>query len=492
MPRPPPPLAKESAASPLLTILLQSLKGTQYESHLQSLLALNPEISQASSEALFTAILETERSHAERDTLTNLLNITALEERMLGALASAKRNSNQLVLLTMGVSGFRDIRDTLGRKKGDEILLWVAKQLREIVRTEDILCRDQNEFVLCMTVKKVEDTDTIVSKLKETFSHSTPLDHEQTPVSLQIGASISPNDGDDVEELLKKSRTAMRRSPGECHYEFFSDDMQKGAKDRLQMVQDMRDGLEQNEFAVFYQPKIDLLTGNILGLEALVRWIPPGKGIISPALFIPAAEESGLIVDIGGFVLQEACTQLKKWHTMGFHNLQMAVNIASQQLRDDSIIKVVDTILQTTKFFPDRLELEITESSAMVNVEKTIALLVSLRQRGIQIAVDDFGTGYSSLSYLKRFPITTLKVDQSFVRDLPEDLDSLEIVNAIIAMGRSLGFKTVAEGVETSAQEAVLRTAGCHAVQGFLYGKPLPVEEITPLLGKSFRSPHPV
>lgn len=484
--RRPPSLTESVSSAPLLEMLLSSLKGTQHEARLHALMSLHPDIGHASPEALFSAILEIEHGSLDRDALTGLLNDAALEQRVPGALAFAKRNDNKLVFLTMSVFGFRDIRDAHGRKKGDEILQWVAKCLREVVRTEDILSRDQNDFVLCMSVKRVEDTDTIVSKLKEKFSQPVPAGQENISVSLMIGASVFPNDGEDVDELLKRSQTAMRRSLGGCHYEFFSDDMQKGAKDRLQMVQDMQDGLGRGEFAVYYQPKIDLLTGSILGFEALVRWMHPERGLISPGIFIPLAEESRLIVSIGTFVLKEACTQLKKWHDQGYHHLQMAVNIASQQLRDDSIIGVVDDVLRTTKFFPDRLELEITESSAMINVEETIQLLVSLRQRGIQIAVDDFGTGYSSLSYLKRFPITTLKVDQSFVRDLPE-VDSLEIVNAIIAMGRSLGFKTVAEGVETLAQETVLRTAGCHAVQGFLYSKPVPAQEITPLLGKLFR-----
>ena len=481
------PSTEDISSAPLLDMLLRTLKGTQYESHLVALLSSHPHIGHSSPEELFTAILETERCSRDRDNLTGFLNASVLEERALSAIATAKRNGYKLVFLTMAISEFRDMRDFLGRKKADEILLWVAKQLRDVVRTEDILARDQNDFVLCMVVKKAEDTDIIASKLKERFSQPLLIDKESVTISLLIGASVFPNDSDSVEELLKRSQTAMRRSLGGCQYEFFSDDMQKGAKDRLQMVQEIRIGLEQNQFAVYYQPKIDLLTSNILGFEALVRWIHPEKGLISPGAFIPVAEESNLIVNIGDFVLREACSQLKKWHDQGYHNLQMAVNIASQQLRDDAIITLVDEVLAATRFFPDRLELEITESSAMIDIERTLQLLVSLRQRGIQIAVDDFGTGYSSLSYLKRFPITTLKVDQSFVRDLPEDLDSLEIVNAIIAMGRSLGFKTVAEGVETFAQEAVLRTAGCHAVQGFLYSRPVPAADITALLRKSYK-----
>lgn len=482
-----PPLTERTVSTPLLEVLLSYLKGTAHENYLQTLTYLHPEIVNSSPEALFSTILNAERQNVERDALTGFLNASAMEDRVSSAVAVAKRHRNKLVLLTMGIYGFRDMRDTLGRKKGDALLQWVAKQLQSVIRQEDILARDQNDFLLCMAVNKEEDTDVIVSKLKEKFSHLAPIGHETIAVSMMIGASIFPNDGDNLDELFKKSQTAMHRSPGGCQYQFFSDDMQRGARDRLRMVQDIHEGLERGEFAVYYQPKIDLLTGSLLGFEALVRWIHPEKGIISPGVFIPVAEESGLIVGIGNFVLKTACHQLRQWHDMGFLHLQMAVNIAPQQLRDDTITNVVDSALGATKLFPDRLELEVTESSAMVNVEKTIQLLVSLRQKGIQIAVDDFGTGYSSLSYLKRFPVTTLKVDQSFVRDLPGDIDSLEIVNAIIAMGRSLGFKTVAEGVETREQEAVLRTAGCHAVQGFLYSKPVPSEEIAPLLGKSFR-----
>ncbi|MEO5364147.1 MAG: bifunctional diguanylate cyclase/phosphodiesterase [Magnetococcus sp. DMHC-8] len=487
MSRQPSPAPEELSAPSLLMVLTAFLRGTRYEGNLQSLLACQPGIERDTPEAIFTAILEAMRSNSDRDTLTGLLTTTALEERLTSAMAFAKRHSSKLVLLTIGVLGFRDLRDSLGRKKGDWILQWLAQQLRAVVRTEDILARDQNEFILGMAVSKVEDVDNIVSKLKDIFSVAVPTMEEHVVISLMIGASIYPNDGGNVDELIAKSQTAMRRSPGDCQYQYFSDEMQKGAKDRLQMVQEIRDGLEHGDFAVYYQPKIDLLTGTILGFEALVRWLHPEKGMISPGMFIPVAEESGLVVPLGIFVLKTACRQLKQWHDMGHMHLHMAVNMASQQLRDDSIVRVVEEILTSTKLFPDRLELEITESSAMVNVEKAIQLLAALRQRGIQIAVDDFGTGYSSLSYLKRFPITTLKVDQSFVRDLPGDLDSLEIVNAIIAMGRSLGFKTVAEGVETSAQEAVLRTAGCHAVQGFLYSKPIPAQEITPLLNKSYR-----
>ncbi len=487
MSHPPSPSPEASPSAALLTTLSGFLRGTRYEGSLQSLLVCRPRIDQDSPEAIFTAILESMRSNSERDALTGLLNTSALEERLASALALARRHKSKVVLLTIGILEFRDLRDSLGRKKGDWILQWLAQQLRAVVRKEDILARDQNEFILGMAVSKVEDVEYIVSKLKDIFSHIVPMMEEHVLISLMIGASIYPNDGNNVDDLIAKSQTAMRRSPGGCQYQFFSDEMQRGAKDRLQMVQDIRDGLDRGEFAVYYQPKIDLLTGTILGFEALVRWLHPEKGMISPSVFIPVAEESGLVIPLGTFVLRTACIQLKRWHDMGHLHLHMAVNMASQQLRDDAIVQVVEEILAETRLFPDRLELEITESSAMVNIEKAIQLLASLRQRGIQIAVDDFGTGYSSLSYLKRFPITTLKVDQSFVRDLPGDLDSLEIVNAIIAMGRSLGFKTVAEGVETLAQEAVLRTAGCHAVQGFLYSKPIPAQEITPLLNKSYR-----
>ncbi|MBF0401628.1 MAG: bifunctional diguanylate cyclase/phosphodiesterase [Magnetococcales bacterium] len=487
MPHHPVPLTEVPSSAALLLSLSQFLQGTRYSGTLQSLLTRRPNMEQDSPEAVFTAILDAMRSNNDRDSLTGLLNTAALEERLISALAFAGRHGSKVVLLTIGILDFRDLRDSLGRKKGDWLLQWLAQQLRAVVRKEDFLARDQNDFILGMVVSKVEDVAHIVGKLKEIFSRPVPNLTESITVSLMIGASIFPNDGNNVDDLLIKSQTAMRRSPGNCQYQFFSDEMQRGAKDRMQMVQEMRDGLERGEFAVYYQPKIDLLTGTILGFEALVRWIHPEKGMVSPAIFIPLAEESGLILPLGLFVLKTACTQLKLWHNMGYMHLHMAVNMASQQLQDDSIVRAVEEILANTKLFPDRLELEITESSAMVDIDKTIQLLASLRQRGIQIAVDDFGTGYSSLSYLKRFPITTLKVDQSFVRDLPGDMDSLEIVNAIIAMGRSLGFKTVAEGVETFEQEAVLRTAGCHAVQGFLYSKPIPAQDITPLLGKSYR-----
>lgn len=484
----PPPLSTEPSPSALLlTTLSHCLRGTRYAGALQTLLARSPDINQDLPEVVFTTILDAMRSNSDRDPLTGLLNTVALEERLVSALAFAGRHGSKVVVLTIGMLGFRDLRDSLGRKKGDWIVQWLAQQLRAVVRKEDFLARDQYDFILSMVVSKVEDVGQIVEKLKEIVSQPVPTLEENIVLSLMIGASIFPNDGNNVDDLMIKSQTAMRRSTGHCQYQFFSDEMQRGAKERLQMVQEMREGLEREEFSVYYQPKIDLLTGTILGFEALVRWNHPLKGMISPALFIPLAEESGLIIPLGLFVLKSACIQLKRWHNMGHMHLHMAVNMASQQLRDDGIVQAVEEILTVTKLFPDRLELEITESSAMIDVDKTIQLLAALRQRGIQIAVDDFGTGYSSLSYLKRFPITTLKVDQSFVRDLPGDLDSLEIVNAIIAMGRSLGFKTVAEGVETSAQEAVLRTAGCHAVQGFLYSRPIPADEITPLLSKSYR-----
>ena len=474
-------------SNPLMHSLLNGLQGTHYENKLRSLLNLHPELKDCSSEVLFKSVLEFLKSGSDQDTLTGLLSSVSFEKRMSETIALAKRHANKLVLLTLSISDFRDIRDSLGRRRSDGILQVAAKRLEEVVREEDLLSRDQNDFSLCFNVKKVTDTDVIVEKIKEKFKVPVSVEEKDFILSLKIGASIFPDDGDSVEELIKRSNTAMRRSPGQCHYWFFSDEMQKGARERTQLLKEMSDGLDAEEFVVFYQPKIDLLSGSIIGFEALVRWMHPERGMVSPALFIPAAEESGLIVGIGAVVLKNACEQLKKWHDLGHPHLHMAVNIASQQLQNATIIQLVDDILKTTHMFPDRLELEVTESSAMVDVEETIKLLVALRQRGIQIAVDDFGTGYSSLSYLKRFPITTLKVDQSFVRDLPEDLDSLEIVNAIIAMGRSLGFKLVAEGVETQAQEAVLRTAGCHAVQGFLYSRPVPADQITPLLDKSFR-----
>jgi EAL domain-containing protein (putative c-di-GMP-specific phosphodiesterase class I) len=352
-----------------------------------------------------------------------------------------------------------------------------------LVRSADIVARfgsDEFVVVLSQTESGIISAH-IVEKIHRALSQSYWLDGHDLHITCSIGISVFPHDGEATEELIKNAKFAMShaKSKGRNNFQFFKQDMNSTVQERLLLESDLRTAIELEEFLLHYQPQIDMATGRVIGVEALVRWRHPKRGLVPPDMFIPIAEETGLILPIGEFVLRTACLQLKAWQSAGFPPLRMAVNLSARQFKQDNLPGLVAEIIAGTGIDSRLLELEITESAAMDSPETTIVSLDRFREMGVELAIDDFGTGYSSLSYLKRFPINRLKIDRSFVMDIETDLDNAAITAATITLAHKLGKEVVAEGVETGAQLSFLRDQKCDIVQGYFFSRPLPVAEIT-------------
>lgn len=376
----------------------------------------------------------------------------------------------------------------MGHSVGDLLLNAVAERLTASVRDGDtVACLGGDEFTIILAdVAKEEDVAKAAHKIHNVFSKPFDLEGRELFATTSIGISIYPKDGEDPETLLKNADTAMCRAKeeGRNNYQFYSPTMTVKAAERLALEDSLHHALQRGEFLLHYQPQVDLKTGQIIGMEALVRWQRPDRGMVSPKEFIPLAEETGLIVPIGEWVLRTACAQNKAWQAAGFPPIRMAVNLSARQFQQRNLIEMVARVLEETGLASNYLELELTESSIMQNVQTTIATLRELNAIGIAISIDDFGTGYSSLNYLKRFPINTLKIDQSFVHDIPNDPDDAAIVTAIITLAHSLKLKVIAEAVEIVEQLEFLRSLQCDKIQGYLFSKPLPAEEATKLLAE--------
>jgi diguanylate cyclase (GGDEF)-like protein len=382
-----------------------------------------------------------------------------------------------VVVLFLDLDGFKHVNDSLGHPIGDKLLQSVAKRLVHCVRDSDTVSRQGgDEFVVLLSeVEQPEDAAITARRMLHAVAEAHSIDQHDLHVNASIGVSIYPDDGLDAETLVKNADTAMYQAKenGRQSYRFFKPAMNVRAVERQSIEESLRRALERQEFALHYQPKIDLRTGGITGAEALIRWTHPVRGLVSPAQFIPIAEECGLIVPIGRWVLREACEQARAWADAGLPVTTMAVNISAMEFRDENFLEGVSAILKDTGLDPRSLELELTESVLMKHVESTESILRALRARGVQLAVDDFGTGYSSLSYLRKFPIDTLKIDQSFVRQITTAPDETSIVTAVISMGRSLKLRVVAEGVETQEELAFLQAHQCDEVQGYYFSRPV-------------------
>ncbi|AZZ94877.1 EAL domain-containing protein [Hahella sp. KA22] len=419
-----------------------------------------------------------EMSHmAQHDALTGLPNRALLEERFSSAVNQAKRNAKQIAILFIDLDFFKLVNDSLGHGVGDQLLRSVAERLVACVRATDTVSRHGgDEFVILLSeLDKPEDAAHVAEKLTAAFCAPHLINDHKLHVSLSIGISVYPDDGSEMAFIMQNADIAMyhAKKSGRNSYQFFRADMNARASKRLLLESKLRQALKEGEFILHYQPQVELISGEITGAEALIRWRDPGGGLIPPAQFIPIAEECGLIISIGRWVLNEACRQMKAWRDSGCRSTPISVNISALEFRNKGFLDSINDILAQYQLPAGLLKLELTESILMHDIKSSINVLDELKSIGVLLSIDDFGTGYSSLSYLQRLPIDTLKIDQSFVRDLTTEKDDATIVSAVIGMGKNLGQKVIAEGVETLEQLNILRSYLCDEGQGFQFSRPL-------------------
>jgi diguanylate cyclase (GGDEF)-like protein/PAS domain S-box-containing protein len=421
------------------------------------------------------------------DPLTHLPNRDLLRDRTQLALAAAQRANSSFALMYLDVDRFKIVNDSMGPSIGDQLLKELARRLIEHLHPDDTLCRQGgDEFIFLLPNTDAEGAAHVAQKMLELIAQPFTLEGQRMTLTASIGIAQYPQDGNELEQLAQSADAALFRAKqnGRNNFQFFTRQLHQQAHDMLQIENELRQALERNELILYYQPQIDAKTAKIIGVEALIRWQHPQKGMVPPGRFIPVAEESGLIVDIGDWVLHKAIQQNVSWQNEGLDIVPVAVNLSVAQFRQDRLYQLVAQSLREYKLDPAFLELEMTEGIAMENSEKTISTLNQLHALGVKLAIDDFGTGYSSLSYLKRFQIDKLKIDQSFVRDLGRDTEDAAIVTAIIGMAKGLGFKTIAEGVETQDQLDFLREKQCDEIQGYFFSKPVPPEVFAEMLRK--------
>jgi diguanylate cyclase (GGDEF)-like protein/PAS domain S-box-containing protein len=429
---------------------------------------------------------------AEHDFLTGLPNRMLLNDRIRQAIVTAKRHEKQVAVLFLDLDGFKHINDSLGHSIGDKLLQSIGKRLVDCGRAADTVSRQGgDEFVVLLSeVQHSDDAAVAAARMLAAVAEAHSIDDHELHVTTSIGVSVYPDDGADAEALIKNADTAMYQAKenGRHSYQYFKPAMNARAVERQAIEEGLRRALERKEFSLHYQPKVDFSTGAIAGAEALLRWTHPTRGSISPAQFIPVAEECGLIVPIGRWVLRSACEQAQAWIRAGLAPATMAVNVSAKQFRGDSFLQDLLATLEETGLDPALLELELTESVLMKHAESAASILGTLRGSGVQVAVDDFGTGYSSLSYLRKFPIDALKIDQSFVGRIGVAADDASIVTAVIGMARSLKLRVVAEGVETLEQAEFLRCQACDQAQGYYFSRPVRAEQFANLLRSGVRN----
>ncbi len=432
------------------------------------------------------------------DNLTGLANRLLFKEQASHAVAQVDRTGKALAMLSVDLDRFKRINDTLGHAIGDMLLKEVANRLVQSLRPTDYVTRGtlssldryvarqgSDEFtVLLADLHRGQDAAKVARRILDALSQPFNLDGNEVVMSASVGIAVYPLDGSDVDSLLKNADAAMcyAKDQGRNNYQYYNHKMNTSAFEKLILEANLRKALERDEFSLHYQPKIDIVTGAIVGAEALIRWRHPDLGLISPAEFIPLAEETGLIVPIGEWALRHACAQARKWHDAGYTSMQVAVNMSSLNFKQEHFPKMVAQVIADSGLPARCLELEMTESLLMQDAEAMVNMLKRLKATGVKLSIDDFGTGYSSLSYLKRFPLDALKIDRSFVKDITENANDVTITSAIIAMARSLKLAVIAEGVETEAQASLLREQGCQYMQGHLFSRAVPHAEFTALL----------
>jgi diguanylate cyclase len=432
-------------------------------------------------------VLEDAVSHSARhDVLTGLPNRAFLNDRITQAIAAARRHGRRIAVLFLDLDGFKHINDSLGHPIGDKLLQSISTRLLSCLRSTDTVSRQGgDEFVVLLSeVAHAEDAAIVARKLLRSVAEPHSIDHHDLHITTSMGLSVFPEDGEDTDTLIKNADTAMYQAKdnGRHSHQFFKPVMNIRAVERQSLEEGLRRALEREEFALHYQPKVNLRTGAITGAEALIRWTHPTRGLVSPMQFIPVAEDCGLILPIGKWVLREACKQAQAWVDAGLPRSTMAVNVSAIQLRDESFLEDTFETLRETGLDPALLELELTESVLMKHADATESILKALRAKGVKLAVDDFGTGYSSLSYLRKFSIDCIKIDQSFIRQITTAPEETNLVAAVINMGRSLKLRVVAEGVETGEELAFLKTHLCDEVQGYYFSRPVPSLRFAELL----------
>jgi len=430
--------------------------------------------------------MKREASEMERlahfDPLTGLPNRILLLDRLRQAMAQAKRAERMVAVLFLDLDGFKRVNDRLGHALGDQLLVAVGERLGSCLRAADTVCRlGGDEFVVVLPeVNGASDVVPVARKILEASAAPFTLRDRDASITTSIGVALYPHDGETTEALVAAADSAMYRAKeaGRNTYRFYSKEMHEQAVALAQLESDLRGALDRGEFVLHYQPRVDLRSGRVRGVEALIRWRQPQGALVPPSKFIPMAEELKLIVPIGEWVLEEAFRQARAWDAAGVPPLRVSVNLAAEHLEQPGLAHRIAAVLMRTGLEPSRAEIEVTETSAMRRPDKTIETLLEMKAIGLRVSIDDFGTGYSSLGYLRRFPIDALKIDRSFIRDLSDDPGAATITRGIIALGHNLGLEIVAEGVETRAQLAFLREHGCDEVQGFLTGRPVPPEAI--------------
>jgi diguanylate cyclase (GGDEF)-like protein/PAS domain S-box-containing protein len=431
---------------------------------------------------------------AHHDSLTNLPNRLLFEDRLEHAIAQAKRQKHQLAVLFLDLDRFKNINDSLGHAMGDELLKEVASRLQNILRDDDTAARlGGDEFtVLVENIDDPSQAAVVASKIQENFKAPFKIAGRELHITTSIGISIYPEDGKDVADLTKNADAAMyqAKEQGRNSYRYYTSELTKTAFERLLLETELRSAIQQDQLLLYYQPQISLQNGEMTGAEALLRWHHPRLGIIPPARFIPLAEESGLIHEIGSWVLQEACAQTHYLHRQELFHGRMAINLSVRQIMQTDLILRFEEIIGDSKCPPNMLQLEVTEGIFMGQMKHSVPVLDVFKKLGVSIAIDDFGTGYSSLSYLKQLPIDKLKIDRSFIRDMPHDSDAVAITQAIVSLGKNLGLRITAEGIETMAQQSLLQKMGCQEGQGYLYSPPVPAETFEEMLLEGRRTFH--
>jgi diguanylate cyclase (GGDEF)-like protein len=436
-----------------------------------------------------TAILAQSLEHANRelmqlalhDNLTRLPNRLLLEDRIQQALQKAEHEGTLFAVLFMDLDGFKAVNDAYGHHIGDQLLIAVTDRIQGSIRAQDTLARlGGDEFVVLMEMNDPADAATLAAQLVMLIEQPFNVSRYELLVSISIGIAVYPSDGTTERELMLNADAAMyhTKNSGRNGHSFFQKSMNVNAQEQLQLMHDLRLAIERNELRLHYQPKFTAPSGPVCGFEALVRWERPGSGMLSPAVFLPLAEKTGLILPMGEWVLNEACRQLREWHRQGHEEWSVAVNLSALQFEQPDLVEKVVSIITRHQIPAEKLTLEVTETTAMLNPDVSVAILDELTDLGIKASIDDFGTGYSSLLYLKRLPASELKIDRAFINELTTNNGDASIVSAIIALGKTLNLKVVAEGVETAEQQAFLNRLGCDTLQGFLLGRPMTPAQI--------------
>lgn len=423
---------------------------------------------------------------ATHDALTGLANRILFSERLEHAIKKSKERHSQMALLFIDLDHFKEINDSLGHEAGDEVLTIVTNRLHETIQNEEVLARfGGDEFtVIIEGLQKAEEAMLLAERILKVLSEPITVDHNELYVGCSIGISLYPDNGDTPQDLLKYADAAMyaAKNEGRNNVQYYTSEMTARALERVVMEASLRTGLKNEEFVVYFQPQVNGRSNTLNGMEALVRWQSPTVGLVSPAAFIPIAESTGLIVELDRFVMKSAMTQIALWNNEGLNPGILAMNLTMKQLQQNDFISFLTDLIATTGCREEWIELEVTEDQIMMNPDEAIEILREISRIGVKIAVDDFGTGYSSLSYLKKLPINKLKIDQSFVRGLPNDGEDSAITKAIIALAQSLNLEIIAEGVETREQKEFLVQNGCENIQGYFYSKPLPADKMKTVL----------